>query len=138
MNLASHATSRWLGHGDVVVMAVEHGHVVRVEWAPRSARRAVLRKSAKHGAEPMALRGLHAVRCGAVAACALASCALCRRIFNPLQGPCGCVLCPRCLGESMPSHCVNCSACGPAQRRTCLVRRAMDQSALEAALERGG
>jgi hypothetical protein len=64
------------------------------------------------------------MRRGIPAVCVVATCTLCRRAFNPLGGPCGCVLCPHCLREYVPSNTVNCSACGPAQRGMCLVRHA--------------
>ena len=77
---------------------------------------------------------------GVPAVCVIAHCALCHSVFNPLAGPCGSAMCPRCLREWLPAPCdVCCSRCGPSQRGSCPIARAAEEERHAAeAREAGG
>jgi hypothetical protein len=83
----------------------------------------------KPAADRIALAGLRLLVMVADvrAVCVVANCTLCHNVFNPLGGPCGSVVCPRCLREWLPSDTISCSRCGPSQRDMCPVSRSAAQ-----------
>jgi hypothetical protein len=102
------------------------GRIVDVEPAPLSR----VERVALDWAYAVTLEALAGVRAGRLfpAVCVIAHCHLCHGAFNPLAGPCGSSMCPRCLREWLPAPSeVCCSRCGPSQRGLCPIARSAEE-----------
>lgn len=109
--------------------AQRRGRVVAVAPAPLTRAERV----ARDRAAGVTLEALRDVLAGVPAVCVIAHCTLCHDVFNPLGGPCGSAICPRCLREWLPAlTVVCCSRCGPSQRGQCPIARAAEQGRNEA------
>jgi hypothetical protein len=68
------------------------------------------------------LLGLWRVLAGEPGPCVLARCDMCGKPFNPLLGPCGGDMCPRCLHDCDEPHRATSEPCRPRAMRCPLTR----------------